>query len=279
MEAKAIVTYVVCDDTIKDLGIQEDPQSKMTMAEVMTTAIISSIQFFGNFEKARIALKNERYIPNMLSKSQFNRRLHRIGKNVWDAVLKRLYSILSSKDTQNQFIVDSFPLPACKFVRRYKSKLFKEKKYTGYCAAKDEFFLGFKMHMICDINRNPVEFLILPACESDVTSLKKLELNLPQNSSLLGDKAYNDYKFEDYLVQFKQIHLLPIRKKNSKRKNGGYLAGIRKRKRRQIETMFSCIEKLMSRSIHAVTINGYKLKSMLFVFGYAFTKLASMVTT
>ena len=33
MEAKAIVAYVVCDDTIKNLKIEEDPQVEMKMQE------------------------------------------------------------------------------------------------------------------------------------------------------------------------------------------------------------------------------------------------------
>jgi len=41
-----------------------------------------------------------------------------------------------------------------------------------------------------------------------------------------------------------------------------------------IETLFSGIERLMPRSIHAVTIAGLVLKSMLFVLAYAFNKYA-----
>lgn len=90
MEVEAIVTYVVSDDTIKFLGITEDKQTKMGMAEIMTTAIISTIQFSGNIEKDRKALKATVYFPNMLSKSQFNRRLLRIDKTVWNAALEAL---------------------------------------------------------------------------------------------------------------------------------------------------------------------------------------------
>ena len=113
MEAEAIVTYVVCDDTIKNLKIKDDKQVKMSMAEVMTTAIISAIQYSGNLEKARKALKSSRYIPNMLSKSQLNRRLHRIGKDTWDAILKMLSFEFEKHNLENEFIVDSFPVPAC----------------------------------------------------------------------------------------------------------------------------------------------------------------------
>jgi len=69
MEAKVIVAYVVCDNTIKNLKIQDDTQAKISTAEVMTMATISAIQYSGNIEKARKSLKSDRYIPNRLSKS------------------------------------------------------------------------------------------------------------------------------------------------------------------------------------------------------------------
>jgi hypothetical protein len=273
METAVIVTYVVCDDVIKNLKIKEDTQIKMNLAEVMTTAITSALQYSGNLEKARKSLKSHGYIPNMLSKSQLNRRLHRIEKNVWGSVLKELSIKFAEYNLEREFIVDSFPLPACKRSRKNRSKLYGEKRYVGYCAAKDEFYLGFKLHMISDVNGNPVQFLLLPASESDIGGLRKMSLNLPKNSSIYGDKAYNDYKYEDRLIQENQIHLMPIRKKNSKRKGGGFLAKIRKRKRKIIETAFSCIEKLMPRSIHAVTKAGFELKATLFLLAYAFSKV------
>ena len=96
---------------------------------------------------------------------------------------------------------------------------------------------------------------------------------MPINSVIYGDKAYNDYKYKDRLIQERQIHLMPIRKKNSKRKGGGFFAKIRRRKRKIIETAFSCMEKLMPRSIHAVAKAGFELKIMLFVLAYAFNKV------
>jgi len=273
METKTIVTYVVCDEVVKLLGIREDPQIKMTLAEIMTVAIISAIQYSGNLEKARRALSCINYIPNMLSKSQLNRRLHGTSDDIWNAVLKRLSIEFEKCNLEQEFVIDSCPIPACRLVRQNKTKLYKDKKYLGYCAAKQEFFIGFKLHMVSDAKGNPIDLLLRPACESDIKVLKKIDLDLPKNSRLYADKAYNDYVFEDSLFQKKYIHLIPIRKKNSKRKGSDFLECIRKKKRRIIESAFSCIEKLMPRSIHAVTIAGFKLKSMLFVLAYAFNKV------
>ena len=273
METKIIITYVVCDDLVKSLKIKEDSQTKMNIAEVMTTAIISALQYSGNLEKARKELKTNGYVKNMLSKSQLNRRLHKVPNFLWNAVLKTISKMLAKKNIDNEFIVDSFPMYTCKLARQYKTKLFKAKKYMGYCAAKKEFYIGFKGHMISDINGIPASFMITPGSESDIAALRKIDLDLPQSSLLYADKAYNDYKFEDKLAYQKQIYLQPIRKKNSKRKGCLILEQARKKKRRMIESAFSCIEKLLPRSVHAVTIAGFKLKTILFVLAYSFSKL------
>jgi len=273
METKVIITYVICDDTIKKLEIKDNIQSKMNMAEVMTTAIISTIQYSGNIEKARKSLKSDRYIPNMLSKSQLCRRLGKIEKYVWTAILNELSLEFAKHNIENEFVIDSCPIQACKLARMNRNKIYQGKQYIGYCAAKREYYLGVKRHMICDVNGRPVQISLSPASENDIKAFRKINLNLPVNSVIYGDKAYNDYKYEDRLIQEKQIHLMPIRKKNSKRKDDGFFAKIRRRKRKIIETAFSCIEKLMPRSIHAVTKAGFELKVMLFVLAYAFSKV------
>ncbi len=273
MEAKVIVAYVVCDDVIKNLKIQDDPQARMSLSEVMTTAIVSAIEYSGNLEKARMALNKKYYIPNMLSKSQLNRRLHKIDKSLWDAVLKALFVEFKKQNICNEFIIDSCPIAACKLARRKQNKVYCEKEYFGYCASQEEYFIGLKLHMICDVNGNPVELFLQPGSKSDIASFRRMSINLPKNSSIYADKAYNDYNFEDMLIQQKQIHLLPIRKKNSKRRGGGFMAKIRRKKRKIIETAFSCIKRLMPRSIHAVTKKGFELKVTLFVLAYAFNKM------
>ena len=78
MDTQIIAIFCLCDDMLKALHHHHDPQIQMTDAEVMTTAILAALRFGGNFEEARRMLQAEGYIPGMLGKSRFNRRLHRI---------------------------------------------------------------------------------------------------------------------------------------------------------------------------------------------------------
>ena len=62
----------------------------------------------------------------------------------------------------------------------------------------------------------PVEFFLTPGSESDTKALKRYRFDIPTGSQVTGDKAYNDYDFED-LLQAADIDFTPLRKKDSKR--------------------------------------------------------------
>ena len=83
MDDKIIATFCLCDDLLKAMHHQEDRQCQMNDAEIMTTALIASLFFRGNHESARAMLKQHGYIPHMVSKSRFSRRLHRIKEHIY----------------------------------------------------------------------------------------------------------------------------------------------------------------------------------------------------
>jgi len=270
METEVIITYVTCDDLLQELNFKDDIQIKMKTSEIMTTAIIAAFEFAGNVEKARKRLSCAHFIPNMLSKGQLNRRLHRINSIYWIKILKKINEQFGKEEIKKEYVIDSFPVEGCKLIRCTRSHIYKDKKYKGYCAAKKEFFNGIKVHVLSSTSRIPVEFKFSPGSEHDLQVFKSLELNLAKNSVIYADKAYNDYHYEDHLIHKKQIHLLPIRKKNSHRRFSVEREKIIKKKRKVIETMFSNIKKLMPQSVHAVTKNGFELKITLFILAYTF---------
>lgn len=79
MDIQIITVYCLCDDMLNALQHYEDSQRQMSDAEVMTSALVAMLYFAGNFETARDFLHSHGYIPAMLSKSHFNRRLHRLA--------------------------------------------------------------------------------------------------------------------------------------------------------------------------------------------------------
>src|SRR5262245_41351843 len=111
----------------------------------------------------------------------------------------------------------------------------------------------------------PVECFLTPGSFGDVEALQSYAYALPDGSIIYADKAYNDYEIEDLLKEVEHIHLMPIRKKNSKRALSSSSSFVQNYHRKRVETAGSLIEQLLPKSIHAVTSQGVALKVALFV--------------
>src|ERR1700712_3963889 len=85
MQEQIITIYCVCADFLLAYGHKDDPQARMSDAEVMTTVLVAATFFVGNQELSRIFLQEHGYIPTMLSKSRLNRRLHAVPDTTWQA--------------------------------------------------------------------------------------------------------------------------------------------------------------------------------------------------
>jgi len=55
METYVITVYVIADEVVRILKIQDDLQSVMTNSEVITFAIVTAKFFAGNYKMARFA--------------------------------------------------------------------------------------------------------------------------------------------------------------------------------------------------------------------------------
>ena len=80
MDDQIVAIYCLGDDVLKALDHYEDPQRQMSDAEVMATVVVAALHVHGHWERARDLLSNGSYIPRMLGKSRFNRRLYAIGE-------------------------------------------------------------------------------------------------------------------------------------------------------------------------------------------------------
>jgi hypothetical protein len=78
MDDTIIATYCLCDDLLQAMHHRAAPQWKRRDAEVRTTALTAAFFCRGTLESARMMLKQHGYSPQMLSKSHWSRRLHRL---------------------------------------------------------------------------------------------------------------------------------------------------------------------------------------------------------
>jgi len=271
MDTQIIAIYCVCDDLLKAMDQRDDRQCQMSGAEVMTTAIVAALYFGGNFALASRMLHEQGYMPRMLSASRFNRRLHRIKP-----LLMTLFAVLGETfkqmNDESVYVVDTFPIAACDNYRIRRSRRYRGEAYRGRIASKRRYFYGIKLHLLVTAQAEPVEFFLTPGACADVTGLDYFDFDLPAHSKIIGDKAYNYYELEDVLVSA-DLHLQPIRKKNSTRPVPPWQHYLQAHFRKAVETAGSLLERLMPKSIHAVTAQGFELKVVLFVVALSFNRL------
>ena len=159
MDTQIITIYCLADDMLKAMKHQEDTQCEMRDAEVMTTAIIAVLYFGGNYTQARRLLSSQGYVPKMLSKSRFSRRLHRI-KPFFLTLFSLLGEHWKSLNADSIYSIDTFPVPVCDNYRIQRAKIYQEEAYRGYIASKKRYFYGLKLHLLATQDGHPVEFLL-----------------------------------------------------------------------------------------------------------------------
>jgi len=149
--------------------------------------------------------------------------------------------------------------------------------FRGYVASKRRYFYGLRLHLVVTASGLPVEAVLLPGSVADVTGLHCLPLEIAPGATLFADAGYTDYGWEDGLLDEADIHheadihLVSVRRGNSRRPLPPWLTFICQRARQRIETVFSRITAALARSIHAVTPRGFELKIFLTVLAYAIT--------
>jgi hypothetical protein len=273
METEIIILFCIVDDYLKILNFKDDLQATMPSTEVMTVTIAAAMFFGGNHQRSQDFFKDHKYVRYMLSKSQFNRRMHSIPMHIWEDLQRILSEVFKQENETKEYVVDSFPVAVCHNIRISRCKIYKGEEYRGFSASKRQYFYGIRVHMIATTDRKPVEIIFYPGAASDAKIYKFFDLDLPEGSTVYGDALYMDYEFEEQVKYDANINLLNSRKSNSKRPHMPYLSFLIQHGRKKIETTFSCITSLFPKTIHAVTSRGFELKILCFILGYSFSRL------
>lgn len=273
MQDTITTLYCVCDDLLCALGFHNDPQARLSHAEIMLTPLVAAHYFGGKLERAHLFLYEHGYIRQRLSKSRLNRRLHRLPLEVWRTLFDLLGQVFKEHNPDNTYTIDSMPFPVCDNIRICRCRVLQGEEHRGYCASKRRYYFGLKVHLLITGKGEPVEMLLTPASVSDVKALKGLPLDLPQGAKIHADRAYTDYQEEDLLLDAAEVVLQSQRKANSKRPLLPWLEALGRPVRQRVETTFSQIETLLPKHIHAVTPKCLILKIICFVLAVSFSCL------
>jgi hypothetical protein len=188
MDDTITTIYCLCDDFLKAVrSRRDDPQTRLSTAEVMTIPLVAATFFGGEIEKTRRFLYEYGYMKKMISKSHLNRRIHAIEPTLWRALFELLAQAFKQRNDPDQtYAVDSLPVPVCDNIRIRRCRIYpseeggrdddakeKKKSFRGYIASKRRYFYGLRVHLVVTGAGEPVEFSLAAGSEADVTIFRE----------------------------------------------------------------------------------------------------------
>jgi Transposase DDE domain len=271
MKYFTVAIYVTFSDILQGMGHKEDPQCRVSDAAIITTLVVASRYFHGNIETALVYMRMH-HCECMLSKSQFNRRMHRI-KDLIIEVFGIIASVFKQDNERQYYLLDSFPVKVCHNIRISRCKLVEGETFRGRNASKREYFYGFKVAVLSTEEGVPVEIAFLPGSYHDSRFLNRMYLDIPPQASIFGDNAFENHELEDNSGEMDEIQWEVMRKKNTRRGDIYQIRLWKQQIRRKIESVFSAISSTLPKTIHAVTADGFNIKTFMFIFSYTLSFL------
>ena len=196
MEDTIIAIFCFCDDYLKSINHEDWCNVKWAAAEVMTSWIVAMRFFYGNLDRARRFLIEYKYM-RLITLSGLNRGVHRLPGNWNENLLKFIQVWGKTTNFPSDYLVDAFPISACRNIRISRCKLYREEMFRGYNASKKEYFYGLKATVITTLEGCPTGVILCPGKEHDNVPFEVMDFSLPEGSNIYGDNGYEDKEHEE----------------------------------------------------------------------------------
>lgn len=257
-----LLVYTIIDDLYHQFVPSSVSQrrnvdtAKMSDSEIITLSICGELAGIDS-ENAWYSFVKRNYrhlFPRLCSRTRFN-RTRRALLQVTELLRQKLTHSFPIP-TSRYFVIDSFPLPVCKFGRaRYCRSFRMDGANYGKCPSKKETYFGFKVHALITIEGYITAFEITPASVDDREGLRDFAEN-HLCLTVLGDKGYTgEQLWED--MQEKGICLMSLKPSNHKNNWPKEVRQVIFRFRRRIETVFSQLsEQLNAEKVLAKSFRG-----------------------
>lgn len=257
-----LLVYTIIDDLYKQFVPASVSQrrnvntAKMSDSEIITLSICGDLVGTDS-ENAWYSFVKRNYrhlFPKLCSRTRFN-RTRRALLQVTELLRQKLiqsFPIPSSR----YFVIDSFPLPVCRFGRARFCHSFRAYGANyGRCPSKKETYFGFKVHALITLEGYITAFEITPASVDDREGLRDLAEN-QFGLVILGDKGYTGENLYDDMRK-KGICLMSLKPSNYKKNWPREIRQLIFRFRRRVETVFSELsEQLNAERVLAKSFRG-----------------------
>jgi len=167
------------------------------------------------------------WFPDLPSYQKFNERLNRVASGFVRlvAILAEYLHLPEWLQGQQRLdaVIDSFPIILAKATRSDTAKIAKEIADKSYCASKNLWYHGLKLHhlAICVPSSLPISrgMFLTKASEHDNTVFKEQIAIHFANLRIFGDKAYHDEAEAKFLKEHYNIEVIPCNKRRVNQKH------------------------------------------------------------
>ncbi len=217
-----LLVYTIVDDLYQQAVPVSVSQRRNVNTAKMSDSEIIALSICGELtgtdsENAWYSFVKRNYrhlFPRLCSRTCFN-RTRRALLQVTELLRQQLAQSFPMP-VSRYFVIDSFPLPVCKFGRaRYCRSFRTEGANYGRCPSKKETYFGFKVHALITLEGYILAFEVTPASVDDREGLRDFaedHLNLV----ILGNKGYTGEALSADM-QNKGICLMSLRPSNYKK--------------------------------------------------------------
>jgi hypothetical protein len=210
---------------------ERGPAPKLTDAEVLTIMIWGEILGLPSDAAIWRAAKSllVGWFPCMVAEWNFVRRCANL------IAMKDRILVLGFGPAGDFNSFDGLPLPVCKNARAPRDRRFKGEAAWSFCAAKDEYYYGFKAGALANSNDEIFRVWLGPANVDERDMLESTAFGMP--GPLLADKGMISPVLHDLLAG-RGIDLVTPLRRNMKDDRPKWVVRQAMRLRRRIETVF-----------------------------------------
>ncbi|RBP35198.1 IS982 family transposase [Garciella nitratireducens] len=257
------VSFVIIDDIYQAIIPEEIQKRKninqaiLSDSEIITIALVGELLTIDS-ENAwfKFVKKNFKSLfPRLCDRSRFNRTRRNLHSVIGE-IRKYLCHFFKSEQPDYR-IIDSMPIPVCKFGRAHFHKTFKFQASYGYCPSKKETYYGFKLHVLTTFEGYITDFVLTKASIDDREAIWDLTSEYANGLTIIGDKGYINKELNPALKKERNIDLIFMQRNKCKTPYPKPFRQMIFKIRRRIETSFSQLtEQLNIAKVKAKSLMG-----------------------
>lgn len=245
-ESLLVIIFVLVDDWYRQegeilKGKLPGAKPEMSDSEILTLALImdylpfpGETQFIG-FIRANYG----RWFPQLLDRSQFNRRLRKLG-GMLEMLRRTWVRELGGLDAVS-LVIDTKPIPVVGYRRSKRMSDFQGSADYGYCAARKMKYFGYKLVVLSTLKGLPIAYDLVSANTDERQAVEGV-LQVVRGCDIYGDKGFIGQDWQEEITDSTGNRIWTIQRDNQHHQVSSSFKRLIGRVRQRIEGVFHEIQ-------------------------------------